>query len=138
MSERERWVVYPLLFLALGAALRDKLFDRTTTKSIVCQELTVIDEEPVGRQPARILAKIGRAESATGGPPSGFLFVNGQFEVVSEATDGQRYVTVPLATIGRLAPTPGGMVVPGAVAVGFSMKRRSAGPVHTIPLWRSA
>jgi hypothetical protein len=108
MSERERWVVYPLLFLALGAALRDKLFDRTTTKSIVCQELTVIDEVPVGGQPARILAKIGRSESATGGPPSGYLFVNGQFEVVAEATDGQRFVTVPLARIGRLAPSPGG------------------------------
>ena len=26
MSTRERWVVYPLLFLALGAALRDKFF----------------------------------------------------------------------------------------------------------------
>jgi hypothetical protein len=25
MSTRERWIVYPLLFLALGAALRDKL-----------------------------------------------------------------------------------------------------------------
>ena len=25
MSERERWIVYPLLFFALGAALRDKL-----------------------------------------------------------------------------------------------------------------
>ena len=25
MTERERWIVYPLLFLALGAALRDKL-----------------------------------------------------------------------------------------------------------------
>ena len=25
MSDRERWIVYPLLFLALGAALRDKL-----------------------------------------------------------------------------------------------------------------
>jgi hypothetical protein len=31
MTERERWIVYPLLFLALGAALRDKLVDRTTT-----------------------------------------------------------------------------------------------------------
>ena len=54
MSERERWVVYPLLFLALGAALRDKLVDRTTTKSIVCQELTIVDEEPDGQNPVRV------------------------------------------------------------------------------------
>ena len=69
MTERERWVVYPLLFLALGAALRDKLIDRTITKSIVCQELNVVDEEPLGRQPPRVLAKIGRAEPKSGGPP---------------------------------------------------------------------
>jgi hypothetical protein len=41
MSDRERWVVYPLLFLALGASLRDKLFDRTSSRVIVCQDLQV-------------------------------------------------------------------------------------------------
>jgi hypothetical protein len=80
MSERERWVVYPLLFLALGAALRDKLFDRTTTKSIVCQELTVVDEEPTGRQPVRILAQIGRNKSLAGMPANGYMVLNGQFD----------------------------------------------------------
>ena len=66
MTERERWIVYPLLFLALGAALRDKLFDSTTTKSIVCQELTVVDEEPrrAMRPSARRSAQIGRTDSA--------------------------------------------------------------------------
>ena len=29
MSTRERWIVYPLLFLALGTALRDKFWDST-------------------------------------------------------------------------------------------------------------
>ena len=66
MTERERWIVYPLLFLALGAALRDKLFDMTTTKSIVCQELTVIDEEPVGCEPPRC----SRGSAATNGLPA--------------------------------------------------------------------
>ena len=28
MSERERWIVYPLLLFALGAAIRDKLMQR--------------------------------------------------------------------------------------------------------------
>lgn len=82
MSERERWIVYPLLFLALGAALRDKLFNITTSKSIVCQELTVIDEEPVGLRPARVLAKIGRTDGVpASSPPVGYLFVDGQVEV---------------------------------------------------------
>jgi hypothetical protein len=80
MTDRERWIVYPLLFLALGAALRDKLFDRTTTKSIICQELTVVDAEPIGNRP-RILARIGRAEPHGGQTSSGHLFVNGQIDV---------------------------------------------------------
>ena len=103
MSERERWIVYPLLFLALGAALRDKLFDRTTSKSIVCQELTVVDEQPIGQQPVRVLAKIGRSQSTAGQPPHGYLFVNGQLEVVDEVTAGRPPVPV-LFTRTHVAP----------------------------------
>jgi hypothetical protein len=115
MSERERWVVYPLLFLALGAALRDKLFDRTMARSIVCQELTVVDEQPIGNRPGRVLAKIGRGEAAGIAGPSGYLFVNGQVEVVDELTNGQ---TVPIAKIGgdaqrRGGPSSGYLVVYG-------------------------
>jgi hypothetical protein len=80
MTERERWVVYPLLFLALGASLRDKLGGRTTTKSIVCQELRV-EDEPVGNQTARVLALIGRTEPTAGKPSVGYLMVNGQVGV---------------------------------------------------------
>jgi len=81
MTERERWIVYPLLFLALGAALRDKLFDRTTSKSIVCQELTVVDADPAGNRQVRILARIGRSEPNVAIPASGYMFVNGQLDV---------------------------------------------------------
>jgi hypothetical protein len=80
MTERERWIVYPLLFLALGAALRDKLIDRTTTKSIKCQEL-VIEEEPVGNQPGRVLAKIGRTDATPTTPAIGYFFVKGEVDV---------------------------------------------------------
>ncbi len=45
MSDRERWIVYPLLFLALGAALRDKLAKQTRAKQIVCEQLYVVDTE---------------------------------------------------------------------------------------------
>jgi hypothetical protein len=77
MTERERWIVYPLLFLALGAALRDKLVDRTTTKSIVCQELLIVDEDSTGPQSQRMLAKIGRAKSKSGGKSKASLLING-------------------------------------------------------------
>jgi hypothetical protein len=63
MTERERWVVYPLLFLALGAALRDKVVDRTISKSIRCQELIVVDEEGFGGDPVP-LARIGRSSQS--------------------------------------------------------------------------
>lgn len=51
MTERERWIVYPLLFLALGASLRDKLAKQTRSQQIVCEELFVVNDrgEPVAR-----------------------------------------------------------------------------------------
>lgn len=51
MTERERWIVYPLLFLALGASLRDKLAKQTRSQQIVCQELFIVNDrgEPVAR-----------------------------------------------------------------------------------------
>ena len=80
MTERERWIVYPLLFLALGAALRDKLVDRTTTKSIVCQELTIVDDESRWPQSAACCwRRIGRTErdGRTIAASVGYLIVDG-------------------------------------------------------------
>ena len=55
MSERERWIVYPLLFFALGAALRDKLAHRVESKEIYCQSLRIVDPHDSNR----ILAELG-------------------------------------------------------------------------------
>ncbi|REK12014.1 MAG: hypothetical protein DWQ37_13425 [Planctomycetota bacterium] len=63
MTDRERWTVYPLLFLTMGIAIKDKLgpvriddlqsekivcqelvAKKQQAKAIVCQELIVIDE----------------------------------------------------------------------------------------------
>lgn len=83
MTERERWIVYPLLFLALGAGLRDKLFDQTRSKSIECQELTVSAEERAGR-PAIPLARINAIErSTTDKSLAGQMLINGQLVVES-------------------------------------------------------
>jgi len=63
MSERERWIIYPLLFFALGAALRDKLLHRIDVKEIYCESLKIVDQQdPTGR----VLAELGiqRARSS--------------------------------------------------------------------------
>jgi hypothetical protein len=135
MSERERWIVYPLLFLALGAALRDKLVDRTMTKSIVCQELLVVDDQPLGREPV-LLARLGRRDQPTpGGVPEGQLVLNGQvllngdFQLVDrDPTDQQllrRLVTLgrgqfgPKNEIGGLVIVNGQVLVNGIVNAAF-------------------
>jgi len=48
MSERERWIVYPLLFLTLGIALRDKLggtAKKIEAQRVVCEQLVVSNEK---------------------------------------------------------------------------------------------
>jgi hypothetical protein len=45
MSERERWIVYPLLLFALGAAVRDKLVQRVESKEIRCESLQIVDQQ---------------------------------------------------------------------------------------------
>ncbi len=39
MSTRERWIVYPLLFLTLGVALRDKFTGRLRIGQVICDRL---------------------------------------------------------------------------------------------------
>ncbi|MAT69547.1 MAG: hypothetical protein CMJ58_08485 [Planctomycetaceae bacterium] len=73
MSERERWIVYPLLFFALGAAIRDKILNVVESKQVACgeleaktircQELVVTD--PAGRGAG--LAKLGSTLDQQGG-----------------------------------------------------------------------
>ncbi len=66
MSERERWIVYPLLFLALGASLRDKLAKQTRSQQIVCEELYVVNNQ--GRPVARLTEGSFILESSKNGP----------------------------------------------------------------------
>jgi hypothetical protein len=53
MTDRERWAVYPLLFLTLGIALKDKLIgvinvERVECASLLCKAVLVTD--PGGKQ----------------------------------------------------------------------------------------
>lgn len=77
MTERERWIVYPLLFLALGAALRDKLSEHTKSRTVECQKLIVYGEEVAGQQPA-VLVQIGSMKRTSADSPHlGQILVSG-------------------------------------------------------------
>jgi hypothetical protein len=78
MTERERWIVYPLLFLALGAALRDKVFGETKNKRIECQELIVSGDDDASVQPVP-LVRIGSVPRPSAESPHvGQIVVNGE------------------------------------------------------------
>ncbi len=47
MSDRERWIIYPLLFLALGAALRDKLTQAVEVDRIKCKQIVIVDRQGI-------------------------------------------------------------------------------------------
>jgi hypothetical protein len=108
------------LFLALGAALRDKLVDRTTTKSLVCQELLVMDEQPMGREPV-LLARIGPADPTDSkAPPSGHFVLNGEFAVVDRDPSThppKTLVAIRRASFGPNAISGGSVEVTGQVSV---------------------
>jgi hypothetical protein len=57
MSERERWIVYPLLMFALGAAVRDKLLQRVESKEIRCESLQIVDHQDPDRPLAQLTFK---------------------------------------------------------------------------------
>jgi len=71
MSQRERWVVYPLLFLALGLALRDKLVPSrlkawSLDAAIVrCDQLEVLDGEGNPRVRLGVVGRGGQVELDT-------------------------------------------------------------------------
>lgn len=110
MTERERWIVYPLLFLALGVALRDK-FVGTTSRTIRCQEL-IVEEEANGNEQPREIAKIGHIgtfRSAEGTPiPLPGMTINGVVNVnglLNAAQYGNILVhPLPILTAPRVVP----------------------------------
>lgn len=61
MNDRERWIVYPLLFLALGASLRDKLLKQSINEQIKCSELYC--DELICRQ-VQVIDEQGRVRTA--------------------------------------------------------------------------
>jgi hypothetical protein len=105
MTERERWIVYPLLFLALGASLRDKLFDLTSSKRIVCEQLVVASDDRPGRQPVE-LVRIGAAQGAgPQGQSFGAIEVDGVLKAQTVYAENFMYRGVPFGpTFLRAVP----------------------------------
>ncbi|MDZ4659522.1 MAG: hypothetical protein SH868_18275 [Bythopirellula sp.] len=64
MSERERWIVYPLLLFALGAAVRDKLIQRVESKEIRCESLQIVDQQ----DPDKTLAELSFKRAISSDP----------------------------------------------------------------------
>lgn len=73
MSTRERWIVYPLLFLALGVALRDKIVpvhkivisQEIRARTIRCGELEAERAKFESMAAEHVLWKEPRAEAGT-------------------------------------------------------------------------
>jgi hypothetical protein len=120
MTDRERWIVYPLLFLALGASLRDKLVDRTTKKIIACQELLILDEQPPGGEPV-LLARLGGIPRRKAEDPFiGQFVLNGNIEVFDRDPTQQsahRLVSIGRAQFGPKGPVGGHIGVNGQLIV---------------------
>jgi hypothetical protein len=79
MSERERWIVYPLLLFALGAALRDKFTQQVHTEElhaakIACEELVVLDSDDPHRSVAKLLS--APSQNSASGARYGVLALN--------------------------------------------------------------
>lgn len=107
MNDRERWIVYPLLFLALGAALRDKIAKQTRAKQIACETLYLVDDE--GRTMAYLTGNELRFDQ--GGPGNGFVVANA-IDAQAFTQRGQRIapngsgetVKLPLQDLLRMLP----------------------------------
>lgn len=65
MSERERWIVYPLLFFALGASVRDKILQRIEVKEVVCESLRIVDQQDPYKPLAELSFHRGNSDDPT-------------------------------------------------------------------------
>ena len=93
MTDRERWTVYPLLFLALGVAVKDKILRQTDIQTVLCENLVVHDSDgkqqvvvsssPVGGQVVTLSAKnglgvlVGHTDKL-----AGLMFVDGRGRLI--------------------------------------------------------
>jgi hypothetical protein len=97
MTERERWAVYPLLFLTLGIAVKDKLtgvvhVDNVQCRNLLCNAVLVTDRQgkqqvvvssSAGGGLVRTMGNAGQVEVIVGHTKrlAGLLFVDAEGQI---------------------------------------------------------
>jgi len=81
MNSRERWTVYPLLFLTLGIALTDKLTRQVHTDRLICKNLLVTDRQGKPQVVVASTAGGGIVQTQANGP--GLNVVLGHYPTVA-------------------------------------------------------
>jgi hypothetical protein len=121
MTERERWTVYPLLFLSLGIAMRSKITSSLDLHEMTCHTLKSREVEIIGEDGGVRLVLTALAPGAGGGGVVQILSGRGKREVVLGA--------MPRGGLLEVA-TPDGVlqvVLGGAPAGGFVETRDRRG-----------
>ncbi|WP_428306868.1 hypothetical protein [Lacipirellula sp.] len=98
MNERERWIIYPLLFFALGAALRDKFThevktDQLRAGKILCEELVVFDSEKPDRAVAKLSSNPPLKNSPNADRYGVFVLIDSEGKELCGVTNNQLQVS---------------------------------------------
>jgi hypothetical protein len=80
MTDRERWTIYPLIFLTLGIALKDKLVEVVDLqcRNLICNALVVTDQK--GSQRAVVSSDAEGGYVRTRGTKNGLTVILGNTE----------------------------------------------------------
>ena len=78
MTDRERWTVYPLLFLTLGIAVKDKIENRSNVDTVLCNTIKVHDRN--GREQVVITSTPAGGLVRTHGTKTGVNVLVGHVE----------------------------------------------------------
>jgi hypothetical protein len=121
MSSRERWTVYPLLFLTLGIALKDKVTRSVDTDQLVCHRLFVTDQ-------------FGNSQVVLGATPQGGLATmeGARHGVDVSVGHFSNQVSGLLITDANRKPIQG-FLVPSTARVTTPRERRGAAPPSEQP-----
>jgi hypothetical protein len=97
MNERERWIVYPLLFFALGASLRDKFTHEVRTDQLhagqlSCEELVVLDAEKPDRVVAKLSSNPAQKNGANADRYGVFVLIDSEGKELCGVTNNQLQV----------------------------------------------
>ena len=102
MTDRERWTIYPLLFLALGIAVKDKIFREVTTDNVLAKKMqcnSLIVTDPQGAEQVLITAT----------PNGGLIRTRGAMAIVDHS--GREQVLLSSTSNGGLIRTRGAVAI---------------------------